>query len=120
MKESNVVVEKSFAFSIEIVKFYKEFIYKNYKLESLAKQLLRSGTSIGANVHEAQDASSKKDFANKISIALKESRETEYWLKLFWKTESISSEIYNSLFNRNEELIKLLVSILKSTKASLE
>ncbi len=77
-KYDNVVVDKSFKFAIRIVKFYKHYLSVNYSLSPLIKQLLRSGTSIGANISESQSAVTNKDFINKLSIALKESRETEY------------------------------------------
>jgi len=79
-------------------------------------QILRSGTSIGANVAESQEAVSKKDFINKLSIALKEAKETEYWLKLLKEASVLDENEFNSLKNDCEELIKLLISILKKLK----
>jgi four helix bundle protein len=82
------------------------------------KQLLRSGTSIGANVAESQEASSKKDFINKLSIALKEARETDYWLKLLKKSLLINEKEFISLIKDCDELIRLLVSIIKKLKGA--
>lgn len=116
VKYYNPILEKSFNFAIRIVKFYKLKSPDNYSLNSLFKQILRSGTSIGANVSEAQSAFTKKDFINKLGIALKESRETEYWLKLFKESEIITEKEYLSLFKDCEELSKLLTSIIKTSK----
>jgi len=116
VKYYNPILEKSFNFSVRIVKFYQLKIKHNYNLDPLFKQLLRSGTSIGANVSEAQSAFTKKDFINKLGISLKESKETEYWLKLLNKTEIISEKEFKSLFNDCEEISKILTSIIKSSK----
>ena len=113
----NPIVTKSFAFAIRIVKFYKIYLDRDRKLEPVYKQLLRSGTSIGANISEAQSAYTKKEFIHKMSISLKESRETEYWLKLLNKTDSISVAEFDSLINDCEEISKLLTSIIKSAKS---
>ena len=110
------IVEKSFRFAVRVIKFYKLKSKDNYNLISIFKQLLRSGTSIGANVSEAQSAFTKKDFINKLGISLKESRETEYWLKLLKESDIISDKEFLSLFNDCEELSKLLTSIIKSSK----
>lgn len=115
-KYYNPILEKSFHFSVRIVRFYKVKSLNNYNLNSLFKQLLRSGTSIGANVSEAQSAYTKKDFINKLGISLKESRETEYWLRLLKESDIISEKEFKSLFNDCEELSKLLTSIIKSSK----
>ncbi|MCS7054436.1 MAG: four helix bundle protein [Ignavibacterium sp.] len=112
----NPIVEKSFHFAVRIVKFYRIKVKDNYDVNSLLKQLLRAGTSIGANVSEAQSAFTKKDFINKLGISLKESKETEYWLKLLKESEIISEKEFLSLFNNCEEIIKLLTSIIKSSK----
>ncbi|WP_337873353.1 four helix bundle protein [Ignavibacterium sp.] len=116
VKYYNPILEKSFNFAIRIVKFYKLKSPDNYSLNSLFKQILRSGTSIGANVSEAQSAFTKKDFINKLGIALKESRETEYCLKLFKESEIITEKEFLSLFKDCEELSKLLTSIIKTSK----
>jgi len=114
----NPILEKSFRFGSRIVKFYLIRIKQEYHLKDLLKQLLKSGTSIGANVAESQEASSKRDFSNKLSIALKEARETEYWLKLFKDAEVITEKEYFSFISDCDELIRLLISILKKLKES--
>lgn len=110
----NVVVNKSFDFAVRIVKLYKHLI-KNTKDYDIAKQLLRSGTSIGANVAEAQKAQSRADFTAKLFIALKEANETEYWIRLLYKTDYISEAEYKSISPDVNELISLLTSICKTT-----
>ena len=117
MKDWNILLEKSFAFAIRIVKLYK-FLVENKKELVLAKQLLRSWTSIWANIEEAQEAQSKKDFIAKLSISLKEARETMYWLKLLKETGYISEKSFLSIENDLLEIIKLLVSIIKTSKSN--
>ena len=112
MKE-NITLEKSFDFAVRIVNLYK-YITNNKKEYILSKQLLRSGTSIGANVTEAQRGQSKADFVAKMSIALKEAYETEYWLRLLYKTEYMNTAEYESIHNDIAELISLLISICKT------
>ena len=115
-KLNNPVVEKSFDFSVRIVNCYKYLIKKDKSLNSLYNQLLKSGTSIGANIAESQAAASKIDFRNKLRISLKEAYETEYWLKLFFKTEILCKDKYESLINNCVEIIKLLISIIINIK----
>lgn len=115
MNKENPLSEKSYAFALKIINIYKLLI--NDKREYiLSKQLLRSGTSIGANVAEANGAISKADFSAKISIAYKESLETKYWLSLIKDSDFIVVEEFNSLFIEADELSKILFSILKSTR----
>ena len=114
MKE-NVVVEKSKAFAVRIIQLYK-YMYENKKEFVMSKQILRSGTNIGANIAEAECAFSKKDFLAKMYIAFKECSETKYWLELLYKTEYLSKDQYNSIDSDCTELLKLLSSITKSTK----
>lgn len=114
----NVVADKSYAFALRIIKLYK-FLTSEQKEYVLSKQILRSGTSVGALIKEAEHAQSKADFLNKMNIALKEANETEYWLMLLKDSEYIDEKSYESLFSSNQELLKLLVSIVKSTKNSL-
>ena len=116
MKE-NVLKNKSFEFAIRIVKLC-EFLRKNKKEYVLSKQILRSGTSIGALVRESEYAESKADFVHKLTIALKEANETEYWLDLLNKTNYLNVEQSNSLILDNKELLKLLISIIKATKSN--
>ena len=111
----NVIEAKSFNFAIRIVKSYG-YLTDTKKEFVLSKQLLRSGTSIGANVAEAEQAQSRPDFVSKMSIALKEAAETKYWLKLLKTTEILSAREGDSLLADCVELEKLLVSILKSSR----
>ena len=115
---SNAIKDKSFDFAVRIVKLYKHFITSEYSIEPILKQLLKSGTSIGANVHEAQGAITKKDFINKLQIAFKEANESEYWINLLFETNILSSDQFESLEKDCKELIKLLTSILKSLKSN--
>ena len=112
----NVVLEKNFNFSIRIIKLYKHIKQKDRDIEPLLKQVLRSGTSIGDNITEAQGAITKKDFINKLHIALKEARETEYWLGLLKAVDCITKDEFDSINSDSKEIIKLLTSILKSLK----
>ncbi|MDE5728026.1 MAG: four helix bundle protein [Duncaniella sp.] len=114
-KEGNVVFEKSKAFAVRIIRF-KQWLCAETKEYSLADQVLRSGTSIGANISEAVQAASRKDFINKLNIALKECSETEFWLSIMYDADIISREIYDSLHNDCIELYKLLLSIIKTTR----
>ena len=109
----NVSVDKSFEFAVRIVNLYK-FLTREHKEYVLSKQLLRAGTSIGANVAEAQRGQSKADFTAKMSIALKEANETHYWLKLLYRTEYLSQVQYDSLNTDIQELIGILMAICKS------
>jgi four helix bundle protein len=115
----NVLLIKSFEFAVRIVKFYKYLLKKDKTLRSLYEQVLRSGTSIGANVSEAQSAHSKKDFINKLDISLKEARETDFWLKVFVSAEIITENEFKNIFNDCDELERLLVSSIKTAKLSL-
>lgn len=110
----NIIENKSFAFAIRIIKLYKYLCSKNEFV--LSKQLLKSGTSIGANVAEAEQGQSRPDFISKMNIALKEATETKYWLRLLKETEYISQTEFLSIFNDCIELEKILVSIIKSSK----
>lgn len=115
---SNPLYEKSFRFAVRIVKFYKYLLKKDRNLRSLYEQLLRSGTSIGANVSEAQSAHSKKDFINKLDISLKESRETDFWLKVFHSADLINVHEFESLFKDCDEIERLLVTSIKTAKVN--
>lgn len=111
----NVIENKSFQFAIRIVRLYK-FLCEEKKEYIMSKQLLRAGTSIGANVTESQQAQSKLDFVSKISIALKEASETKYWIKLLGATEYLSENQTKSILDDCVEIEKILVTILKSAK----
>ena len=113
----NAVVEKSFEFAVRIVKLYR-YLMKEHKEYVLSKQLLRSGTSIGANVAEAQRGQSKADFISKMSIALKEANETEYWLKLLYRTDYLSKAQYDSISTDSRELLGILMAICKTANST--
>ena len=114
MKE-NVVMDKSFRFALKIIKASNFLIREKHEFV-LSKQLLKSGTSIGALVKEAEHAQSKADFINKMNIALKEANETEYWLMLFKESDYRSDTTILSLLEECNELIRLLISIVKTSK----
>jgi len=116
MKESIVQI-KSYAFAIKIVNIYK-YLTSTHKEFILSKQILRSGTSIGANVEEAIGGQSRKDFAAKISISYKEARETHYWIRLLFDTNYITNEQKEDLLNDINELLRILGSIKKTTLSS--
>ena len=111
----NPLAEKSYNFALKIVLLYKDLV-SQHKEYVLSKQLLRSGTSIGANVAEANGAISKNDFSAKISIAYKESLETKYWLSLLKDADFLNEEKAIGLINDADELSKIMFSILKSTR----
>ena len=115
MKKENIVRDKSFDFAVRIVNAYKYLVDKKREFV-LSKQLLRSGTAIGAIVREAEQAESKADFIHKMSIALKEANETDYWLALLYETNYFTEQEYKALNVDAVELIKLLISIIKSSK----
>ena len=116
-QKNNIVITKSFSFAVRIIKLY-QFLLKNYKEYTISKQILRSGTSIGANIEEAHGGVSKADFSNKISIAYKESREVSDWLKLLFATNYINKKMFDSLFKDCDELSRITFSIIKSTRAN--
>ena len=111
----NVIADKSMAFAVRIVNLYK-YLRDNKSEYVLSKQLLRSGTSIGANVREAERAQSKADFNAKMHIAMKEASETEYWLELLEKTDYLTATQAKSILTDCVELIKILVAITKTTQ----
>lgn len=115
--ENNIVFEKSKAFAIRIVKLYKH-LNQSKNEYVMSKQLLRSGTSIGANIAEAKCGISKKDFLAKMYIAFKECSETKYWLELLYSTEYLTEAEYNSIIVDCEELLKLLTAITKTAKTT--
>jgi len=119
MREGNIVQIKSKSFAIRTIKLF-QFLKDSKNEYVMSKQLLRSGTSIGANLREAEHAQSKADFLHKVNVALKEANETLYWLELLNETEYISDEGFDSLKLHAEELLKLLASIVKTTKANLK
>lgn len=118
MRKQNILKEKSFAFALRIVKL-NQFIIKSHNEFVLSKQILRCGTAIGALVRESENASSKKDFIYKLSIALKETDETSYWLDLIHQSGYVETNIHHSLMNDCKELVKLLVASIKTSKTNV-
>jgi four helix bundle protein len=116
-KDDSIIRKKSIEFAIRIVKCYK-YLIEEKKEYVMSKQMLRSGTSIGANVNEATYAESKNDFTHKMNISLKEASETEYWLLILKETSFIDVRIYNSLQKDVVEIIKLLASIVKTSRGN--
>jgi four helix bundle protein len=115
MKQENVIQDKSFAFAIRIVRLY-QYLCEDKKEIVLSKQLLRSGTSIGANIEESIGGQSEKDFFTKITIAYKEARETIYWLRLLQATDYLSKEQFDSMVKDAEELVKIIGTIQVTLK----
>jgi TIGR02436 family protein len=116
MKES-IIRDKSYSFALRIIKLYQYLtLSSEHKEFVLSKQVLRSGTSIGANVKEAIRGQSKPDFRAKMSIALKEASETEYWLNLLYDSGYMDDKSFESIITDNVELIKILTSIVKSSE----
>ena len=113
----NVIKDKSFLFAVRVVNLYKHLISEKKEFV-LSKQLLRSGTAVGALVREAEHAESKADFIHKLSISLKEANETHYWIELLLKTEFINSTEFKNIETDIKELIKLLVAIIKTSKTN--
>jgi four helix bundle protein len=114
----NVIKIKSFGFAVRVVKLYK-ILCEQKKEFVLSKQLLRSGTAVGALYREAEQAESKSDFIHKMAIAQKECNESMYWLELLKETEFINEQEFNSIYSDATELIKLITSIIKSTKTNI-
>lgn len=117
MKE-NVIKNKSFVFAVEIVKLYK-YLCEAKKEFILSKQLLRSGTSVGAIIREAEHAETKNDFKHKMAIAQKEINETLYWLELLYKTNYLNKEQFEKIYQDAIEIIKMPTAIIKTTKSNL-
>ncbi len=114
----NIIENKSFDFAVRIVNLYK-YLCNDKKEFVLSKQLLRCGTSIGANVSEAEKAQTKADFYTKMTISLKEANETDYWLRLLYATDYLAEQEFESMEKDIKEIISLLVSITKTTKQDL-
>lgn len=117
-ERKNIIEKKSFDFAVRIVNLNKYLNNKNEYI--LSRQLLRSGTSIGANIEEAEGAITKKDFLNKIYTAHKEARETSFWLELLNETNYLNDKEFKSIYNDCEELIKLTGKIISTTNKSLD
>ena len=117
-KKPNVIKDKSFDFAVRIVNLYKFLAFQKNEYV-LSKQLLKSGTSIGANLEEALGAQSNKEFIAKLHISYREAKESLYWLKLLYKTDFINEKEFISLSKDCEELIMIIVSIIKSSKQKI-
>jgi len=113
--KDNIVMIKSYGFALRIIELYK-YLVSEEKEFVLSKQVLRSGTAIGALIKEAEHAQSKKDFIHKMNIALKEANETEYWLMLLKDSGYLSTAKFDSIYTFSVELVKLLISIVKTSK----
>ena len=114
--EQNVIAQKSYQFALRIIKLYT-FLCKEKHEYVLSKQLLRSGTAIGALVSESKFAQSRADFINKMYVALKEANETKYWINLLHDSNFISEEAFKSTHPEIEEIISILVAIIKKLKS---
>lgn len=117
--KNNTVKNKSFDFALRVVKLY-QYLCEKKKEFVISKQLLRSGTAIGALIREAEQAESKLDFIHKMSIALKEANESDYWIELLYQSKYLENKSYNSIKTDLTEILKLLVSIIKTTKVNLK
>jgi four helix bundle protein len=115
MKKENIILERSFDFALSIITLYQQLV--SNKEYVLSKQLLRSGTSIGANIEEATAAISKRDFIAKMSIASKEARETRYWLLLLQKSQIVKSD-FTAYINEINQIINILTAIVKTSQTS--
>jgi len=116
-EKDNIILTKSFEFALQIIDLYKQMKAQNEYV--LSKQILRSGTGIGANVEEAMAGISKRDFTHKMSISSKEARETKYWLRLIQHSQIVDVKISNLLV-QVEELIRILTSIVKTSQGSIQ
>lgn len=116
MKKDNIILDKTFALSLRVIKLYNHL--RKQKVErDLCLQLLRSGTSIGANTEEAIGGSSRKDFVHKLEISYREARETKYWIRLLKESELLEVKLADSFLTDIDEILKILTAILKSSKA---
>jgi four helix bundle protein len=117
--KENIIEQKSFKFAVRIINLYK-FLQENNKEYVISKQILKSGTSIGANVNEALSSESSSDFIHKLCISAKEVRETSYWLRLLYETQFIDEKAFDSIHTECLELLKILNSIILTTKNNQE
>jgi four helix bundle protein len=116
----NIIIEKTESFADRITKMYRYLSEKRQGDKDMLKQIVRSGTSIGANVSEGQFAQSKADFLTKMTIALKEANETRYWLKRLYAYGSLSDNEFESIINDNEEIINILTTITRTTRENMK
>ena len=115
--KNNIVKDKSFEFALCVIKLYK-YLSAEKREFVLSKQLLRSGTAIGALVRESEQAESKADFIHKLAIALKEANESEYWIELLFQSGYLEEALYETAISDLKEILKLLTSIIKTSKAN--
>ena len=118
MTHDNILANKSVDFAIRITNCYK-YLMKEKREDIMSKQLFRSGTSIGANIHEGIQGQSKADFVSKLNIALKEASETSYWLVVLHKANILEEKLFNSLKEDIDEIIRLLIASIKTTKKNM-
>lgn len=118
-QSKNILKEKSFALALRIIKLYK-FLVENKKEYVMSKQVLRSGTSVGAMIREAQNAESKMDFVHKLAIAQKECDESLYWLELLVQSDYITDESFKSVYGETEQVFKMIKSAILTTKKNLQ
>ncbi len=118
MTHDNILADKSVDFAIRITNCYK-YLMKEKREDIMSKQLFRSGTSIGANIHEGIQGQSKADFVSKLNIALKEASETSYWLVVLHKANILEEKLFNSLKEDIDEIIRLLIASIKTTKKNM-
>ena len=118
MKHENIIVDKSKDFALRIIKMYQYLLSEKHET-IMSKQVLRSGTSIGANIREAIRGQSKADFYSRLTISLKEASETEYWLELLHESGYIENEHFQSIYSDCQEIIRILVSITKHSSDNL-
>ena len=118
MTQDNILMDKSIDFAIRMTNCYKYLMEKKNEY-IMSKQLFRSGTSIGANIHEGVQAQSKADFISKLGIALKEASETSFWLKVLHRTSHLDDKMYQSLIIELDSIIRILVASIKTTKKNL-
>ena len=118
MEKRKDILERTFKFGVAIIKL-ANFLPKTPSGFTITNQIVRSGTSVGANIEEAQDASTKKEFIKSVSIALREARETKFWLRTATESDNLKPEITKNILNESDELIKILVAIIKKSKMNL-
>ena len=118
MSQDSILKTKSFNFAVRTIKLY-QYLKKKYGEYEIAQQVIRAGTSIGALVREAEFAESRKDFIHKLYIGLKEANEIDYWLELLHTTEYINKRMFDSMKRDTEEILKMLVSSVKTIKRTL-
>jgi four helix bundle protein len=116
MSRDSILKRKSFVFAIRIINLYK-YLKANRSGDELSRQVLRSGTAVGAIIREAEHAASTKDFVNKLTVSLKEINETIYWLELLVATDIITTKMFDSLNQEGIEILKMLIASIKTTKA---